>query len=204
MNTNHSSPRLDVPGAGLPWIELQVARGIFRVNLAMASRPKSAKSIVCEQKSILIAAESVSPHRLSQQVLIKRLPGLEDSSRYWSVLMTLSHLAIVNQAVRTAIDGLLRNEVPRMPASTASVKPQVGVGLEAMREFIDSCNHLVSLHVSDDDLRTRQKYPHPWFGPLDARGWYFFAGFHMRLHRKHILEILKRLPGDDEPSTKMS
>ena len=36
-------------------------------------------------------------------------------------------------------------------------------------------------------------YAHPWFGPLDARGWQALAAFHLDLHRVQIERILAGL-----------
>jgi hypothetical protein len=196
MTKQKASPKLAPPGAGLPWIELQVARGIFRAGLATSSQPKCALRIMMEQQRILNLIEGVSIDELSRQVLIKRLRGLEDSSRYWSVFMTVSHVSIVNRVVGESINLLLQNRNPEVAASTASVKPDVSAGVDSIKELLDSCESLSLIKASPLELRTERKYSHPWFGPLDARGWYFLAGFHMRLHRKQIEQILHNLNTD--------
>jgi len=189
-------PKLAPPGAGLPWIELQVARCIFRASLATSSQQKCAERIMMERQRILNVMEGVSINDLSRQVFIKRLAGLEDSSRYWSVFMTVSHVSIVNRAIGESINLLLQNRIPGIAASTASVKPDVSAGVDSIKDLIDSCESLSSIKASPLELRTEKKYPHPWFGPLDARGWYFLAGFHMGLHRKQIQQIVLNLSND--------
>ena len=44
--------------------------------------------------------------RVGRRVLIRRPPGLEDSSRYWSAFMTLEHLRIVHREMVRIIDAL--------------------------------------------------------------------------------------------------
>ncbi|MBX3389322.1 MAG: hypothetical protein KF691_07680 [Phycisphaeraceae bacterium] len=50
--------------------------------------------------------ESLSAGAAAERVLIPRLRGLEDSSRYWSVWMMLDHLRIVNSQVAMVIASL--------------------------------------------------------------------------------------------------
>jgi len=180
------------PGAGLPWIELQVARAMFWTTFSFSTETTNSELIKIEQGRSLKLIEPCSVETLSRQVLIKRLPGLEDSSRFWSVFMTLSHVAIVNRAAHQAIQLLLVNEAPSAAASTAKVKPEMGAGPEAIQDFTNSCQALLDLAARCSIIRTAKTYSHPWFGPLDARGWHFLAGFHMRLHRKQLEAILHR------------
>ena len=59
-----------------------------------------------ERTYILQLASECSDHDAARQVLIKRLRGMEDSSRDWSVFMTLNHLSIVNGGVIRTIQSL--------------------------------------------------------------------------------------------------
>ncbi len=122
----------------------------------------------------------------ARPTLIKRLPGLEDSSRNWSVFMTLEHLRIVNADIAEAISLLAQSRVPMRVVSTAAVKPAAGIGSEVIAAFEKSCDVLASTVTGVGDLRTKTRYDHPWFGPLDAAGWHAMAGFHLRLHRKQV------------------
>ena len=49
-----------------------------------------------ELQTILTLVEGVSVDSAARPVLIDRIRGIEDSSRHWSVYMTLDHLRIVN------------------------------------------------------------------------------------------------------------
>lgn len=40
------------------------------------------------------------------------------------------------------------------------------------------------------NFKTRARFPHPWFGPMDAHGWHALAGGHMSIHRVQIERIL--------------
>jgi hypothetical protein len=186
-------PQLAAPGAGLPWIELQVARRGFQWLSRRADRKKSAEWLARERDAILKLVGNCDEAAGSRRVLIKRIPGMEDSSRYWSVFMTVEHLRIVNHVVAQTIQVLGRGEVPGGKASTADVKPDAGADAKAVRQFELSCALIERAAAPLENLRTGVRFAHPWFGPLDAGQWYFLAGFHMGLHRRQIKAILKEL-----------
>ena len=133
----------------------------------------------------------------AERVLIKRLPGLEDSSRYWSVFMTLDHLRIVNDAVAGVIDALCSGEIPARAASTAEVKPGVVVDRSIIADFETSCRRLEETVAETITFPSTPRFAHPWFGPMDAAAWHFLSGFHLRLHRKQIEAILAGLKAED-------
>lgn len=183
-------PKLAAPGAGLPKPELFIARLIF----GSFRRTKSCAAVSAlfekERDEILRLARDCGTDAGSRRILIKRIPGMEDSSRDWSVYMTLEHLRIVNAAVSGAIAGLAAGQPPVTPASTAAVKPAPGVGSEVLETFRTGCAEWLETVAAVADLRTVERFAHPWFGPLDAAGWQAMAAFHMRLHRKQVEAIM--------------
>lgn len=181
---------LAAPGAGLPWPELQVARLMFRWQFFHSDRESAAKRIVDEERAILDLAARCDDSSGTARVLIRRLPGMEDSSRNWSVFMTLQHLAIVNELVAETITLLGDGKVPERVASTATVKPDPSANASTRDRFAQSCQQILDAANGIRDLRTKARYVHPWFGPLDASAWHFMAGFHMRLHAAQITTIL--------------
>jgi hypothetical protein len=98
-----SSPQLAPPGAGLPKPELFMARLIFSWGKMRSDREKSVENYARRKDEILRLVQACPMEIARKRVLIRRLPGLEDSSRYWSVYMTLDHLRIVNLAIAEAI-----------------------------------------------------------------------------------------------------
>ncbi|MCE9520473.1 MAG: hypothetical protein K8R87_13080, partial [Verrucomicrobia bacterium] len=163
--TNAVTPALAPPGAGLPALELFFARLLVGWKSKRTSRDDSAKLFATEHTTILqlIAGRNLS--LLSQPVLIKRLPGLEDSSRYWSALMTLDHLRIVNREIAGVIASLCTGKIPLRTASTAAVKPSQFVDENVIANFTQSCRDLESVVATQTNLKTTAKYAHPWFGP---------------------------------------
>lgn len=183
-------PKLDVPGAGLPWPELLAARGIFHWGRSRATKESAQALFKAEQQAITQLSRGCGGEKGRRRVLIKRLRGMEDSSRHWSVYMTLDHLRIVNFACLEGIRSLSRGQVPARAASTAAVKPSPEAGEEILGQFEEGCELFLKTVEGIAYLKTSVRYAHPWFGPLDAAGWHFMAGFHMRLHRRQIEAIV--------------
>lgn len=188
---NHSSePKLAPPGAGLPWPELLLARALFSLRRCVGTRRSFDALFAQELESIRRLVSDCDEEAGSRRVLIARLPGLEDSSRFWSVWMTLDHLRIVHLAIAELIGELVKEVTPPGAASTASVKPNVDVGREVISAFETSCKNLSTVVAASPNLNTKARFPHPWFGPLNAAGWHALMGIHMGIHRKQIERIL--------------
>jgi hypothetical protein len=188
-----TEPKLDAPGAGLPWLELKIARFGFHLLNRRMTHDKSSALLEKECAAILDLARSCNAEKGSQRVLINRLRGMEDSSRYWSVFMTVDHLRIVNLGAADAIRLLKQGKVPDRKADTATVKPSVEAAMDVVDDFELSCKLIERYAARSTDLKRVPRYPHPWFGPLDAAGWHFLAGFHLRLHRRQIETIIGQL-----------
>lgn len=195
----HGSPTfpvtLDPPGAGLPKPEWFVARLIFGWFRRSRSRAQLAAMFEEERATTLRLADSCDAGKGARRTLIKRLPGMEDSSRNWSVFMTLEHLRIVHEAVGESIRSLAEGKVPERAVSTAAVKPSPDVDAAVIDAFMRGCDDFQAIVAAIPDLRTAARYAHPWFGPLDAAGWYAMAAFHLRLHRKQVEAILSAMEG---------
>ncbi|MDA0814196.1 MAG: DinB family protein [Verrucomicrobia bacterium] len=184
-------PKLAAPGAGLPKIELIFSRFRFGWALRTRSREQFSALFESERVQILALARSCDAETGARPVLIDRLRGMEDSSRYWSVFMTLDHLRIVNLAVAGAIRALGKGELPDRVARTADVKPDPAADITAIDDFERSCEFLSTCAQQVPDLKTSQRFDHPWFGPMDAGGWHALGAVHMSIHRKQIERILR-------------
>ncbi len=189
MSTN-TDPQLAPPGAGLPVIELWVARLLFALTRRRGNRETFVAKFEQERAAIRALLDVCPETQRGEQVLIARLRGLEDSSRNWSVWMTLDHLRITNTAVARVISALAVGKVPPGKASTAAVKPSATVTAAIEAEFERSCDDVLASITAATELKTQVRYAHPWFGPLDAFGWAAMAGTHMGIHRAQIQSIL--------------
>jgi hypothetical protein len=185
-----TEPKLAPPGAGLPKIELAIARLIFAWRQLRGDRDAFNRRFQQERQAIHSMAASCDADSGSRRVLIERARGLEDSSRYWSVWMVLDHLRIVNRDIGRIIESLARGVEPPGAASTAKVKPSPNATASALTEHEQACDKLLSTVASVADLKTAAKYAHPWFGALDAAGWHALAAGHMGIHRVQMQRIL--------------
>lgn len=194
-------PRLDAPGAGLPFLQGLLARYYYFPRFARSTSWEGAISLFDrETEKILVEVE---PRLSSRDLLMKRclvapIRGIEDSSRYWSVAMALEHLAIVGEKIGEVVVRLSRHQRIAEKVDLAAVKPLSDAtpeaALDRFRRFAGdfrarSMNEVVDRH-SD------AKLVHPWFGALDAHGWHCLAAGHQNLHRKQIQAILKGLAGE--------
>ncbi|HVT74027.1 MAG TPA: DinB family protein [Lacunisphaera sp.] len=195
MNAAPASPppRLAPPGAGLPPVELFIARRLFRWHGLTTSRAAAAAQVEAEREAIVALARGCTPAAAARPVLIPRLRGMEDSSRHWSVYMTVEHVRIVNAGITGLLQLLPAGRTPPRAASTAAVKPAPGVDGAVVAAFVRGCADLAAAAAAVPDLHAGARYAHPWFGPLDAAGWHVLAGFHLRLHRRQIEAIVARL-----------
>ena len=186
-------PRLQAPGAGLPWFERAVASVMLGWKARRATREGNAALFARERDTILELARACDPQNAAKRVLIPRPRGLEDSSRYWSVYMTLDHLRIINEGTGRLIRLLGEGKTPGRVTGTADVKPDPAADAQMVGAFEAACARFERCVDAVAELRTPLRWPHPWFGPLDAADWHFFTAFHMGLHRRQIEAILRGL-----------
>lgn len=183
-------PKLAPPGAGLPAIEHFIARLLFGLRRWTGSRDSFNARFKVEREAIGKLIRSCDADAAARRVLIKRLPGLEDSSRNWSVWMTLDHLRIVNLEMARIIRALAKGIVPPGETSTAEVKPSPAATASVVAEYEASCDALLAAVAAAPELKTAARFAHPWFGPMDAFTWHALAGGHMGIHRGQIARIL--------------
>ncbi len=187
MNANAmSEPQLAPPGAGLPKIELVIARLIFAAQRMTGNRESFTARFQQERANIRRLAQGLDAESAARRVLIQRPPGLEDSSRYWSVWMTLDHLRIMHGGINRIISSLTKGVKPPGAASTAAVKPSPQVTGAVVAEYEKSCDDLLATVATAGNLKTTVHYTHPWFGPLNAVGWH-----------RHGIHALGDSPGAD-------
>lgn len=186
-------PQLAPPGAGLPKLELYVARLLFAVRRWTGNRDSFTRHFERERETIRRLLKLCDAELAATRVLIRRPRGLEDSSRFWSVWMTLDHLRIVHRAKARIIAALSKGFVPGGKASTAAVKPNPDVTAAIVDEYEQSCDELLAQVAAISELKTESRYAHPWFGPLNAAGWHALSASHITIHRVQIERILEQL-----------
>lgn len=174
-------------------IELFVGRLLFALRRLTGNRCSFDTRFRNERQLIRSLVSSCDEESAACRVLITRPPGLEDSSRYWSVWMTLDHLRIVNYEIARVIGALTKGISPDGEASTAAVKPIIEASAAVVAAYEESCDALLSTVAASPKLDTEVRFAHPWFGPMTASGWHALAGGHMSIHRVQIERILAGL-----------
>lgn len=190
-------PRLAPPGAGLPWPRNWIVRAVGPLLSRRSDWDANAARFERLIERIAARVEKLTHEELERRVLVPRLPGLEDSSRYWSVAMTLEHLNIVTPAITEAIVELSHGRRPPVEADTAKVKPRGALsGADAAREF-RAVHAAARDRLARDlgDRRTRATHRHPWFGPFTAHQWHWLLPNHLRIHERQIEAILAGATG---------
>ncbi len=190
-----SEPKLAAPGAGLPGIELFIGGILFGLRRRFGNRESFNAKFKTERAAIRALTDSCDPAQRGERVLIARRRGMEDSSRNWSVWMTLDHLRITNDAFAIIITELSHGRVPQGTASTAAVKPSESAAASVDSEYEKSCDAVLSAVATAQNMNTSVRFAHPWFGPLDASGWHALTGAHMGIHRGQIESIMAGLAG---------
>jgi DinB superfamily len=193
MNANPSQePKLAPPGAGIPWIQKKFLQ--YYVGPYVASRTPfelSRDRFVRTSAKILQELEGLSEPQLGQRVLVPKQTGLEDSSRYWSIAMTLDHIVIVGRQVVMVIDSLDSGVVPEVVADTSKVKPLGALSpqdaVQMFRDFSERDFPPVLPRLRNRNSKLR--YRHPWFGPIPLQAWYWLLNTHSRIHLLQIRAI---------------
>jgi hypothetical protein len=191
--TKTPEPQLAPPGAGLPALEHLIARVLFGLRRKTGSRASFTAKFQHERAKIRALLGSVDAESGARHVLIARCRGLEDSSRHWSVWMTLDHLRIVNLEMARVISNLASGLVPPGAASTAAVKPSLDADASVVADYEASCDTLLATAAAVPDLNTAARFAPPWFGEMNASDWYALAGGHMGIHRTQIERIVAGL-----------
>jgi len=189
-------PKLAPPGAGLPWFQLLIMRYYLGPIVAMkTSRDDSRRRFEKISQKIMQMIEPLNHEQLGRKVLIPSQVGLEDSSRYWSIAMTLEHIVIVGRAMCSVIPQLENGVTPSLVADTAKVKPigqmSIDESIRLFKKFVQEEYPFMDKNFKSFEAPT--KFMHPWFGPIQAKQWYWLLTIHTGLHLKQIQEIVKIL-----------
>jgi hypothetical protein len=196
MNEQTSEPKLAKPGAGLPVIEWAMARYIVMPKLFKTTTKEKALSLFShESKKIIALIKDLESSKLAERRLVPRLRGLEDSSRYWSIAMTMEHVIIVSDLMREAVVQLSNGNTKLPNVGTADVKPSRDVdAAETINRFETMSQRFIEdASNANLDAHPQATHAHPWFGPLNAHKWLVMGGVHENIHRVQIQKIIKLL-----------
>lgn len=187
---------LDKPGAGIPlYQKLYLQLYVKPFISARSDWDEDTRAFNMINAKLLDAVGKLDEDRLFKRVLVPPQRGLEDSSRYWSVSMTMEHLLIVGEGVKKIIASLSQGIVPDGKADTARVKP---VGIATARDVLGQYRVFAEktpaeIDASVKDRKSKATFAHPWFGPFTAHQWHWLLAIHTGLHLKQIRAIIAGL-----------
>ena len=187
---------LDKPGAGLPFFERMMAKYfVMPREVKKRSWDECGALFDREGSRILELIKNLTPEQLEKKVLIDRLPGIEDSSRFWSVKMTLEHLIVVGNGIGKIVGSLTQEIPPTVDVDIAKVKPKgtkpTAETVTVFKSFEE--NQIARVNATVKNHESKLRHPHPWFGPMTAKQWFWLMASHQVIHRRQIREIIKGL-----------
>ncbi|MBX9951096.1 MAG: hypothetical protein K2Y39_18140, partial [Candidatus Obscuribacterales bacterium] len=101
QNQLNSAPKLGKPGAGLPFYEWFIAKYLlFPQRFRTTDNAQAIAAFAEESNHVIRIVSQLAPGQLAEKRLIRRLRGLEDNSRYWSIAMAIEHMIIAGTSLR--------------------------------------------------------------------------------------------------------
>jgi hypothetical protein len=146
-----------------------------------------------EARKIVALAGRASAAQAKVPVLIDRVVGIEDSSRYWSVFMVLDHLRIVDEGIAQIVETLTEDRLFGQEVRIQDVKPSPRSGSETIDRFLNEVEGYESIVTCLGILGRRVCHPHPWFGHMTADDWHCLAAIHHWVHRRQLERIIGKL-----------
>jgi hypothetical protein len=189
-----TSPQILQPaGAGLPFFEIMLLRPAFKLKCFASSQEAASKEFRSEADKILQIVQETEAEKRAIPFLIKRVTGIEDSSRNWSIYMVLDHLRIVDDGVARFVEILTNGGAVERKTRIQDIKPDRHAGTETIERFTDAVQRYERTISRLGKLGRSARHAHPWFGPLNAHEWHCLAGVHQGIHRQQIERIRQGL-----------
>lgn len=187
--------QLQPAGAGLPCLEKKFIRYILLpITFARTSREQAVENFLTIGQKCLDNVKALPEEDQRKPTLIKRVTGIEDSSRNWSALMTIEHLLIVGQGLRDLTTSLSEGQLLDFEIRIEDVKPPEETPDDIIQKYQEFLNNYKA-DIGKLGPLTSKAYKHknPWFGKFTAQQWLVFNGVHNKVHLNQINRIIKEL-----------
>ena len=184
---------LGVSGEGISYFKVFLAKHLlFPLLNRFLSWDKAWNIFDKEGQKIIELSKSISKEKLFERVLVPKLFGLEDNSRYYSVAMTLEHLYIVGNALQVRIPILSRGKKLNKYVKIEDVKPYKDIDENIIYNFNEFLvTYREKLEKNTIDININNTSLHPWFGEFNPKQWSILAMVHQIVHRRQIEAIIK-------------
>lgn len=200
------TPELDAPGAGLPHIhEWLLRHGIFPILRRVMSWEQALSKYDTEGEAALAIIKSVPAEFRNKRVLIPRMVGIEDSSRFWSLNMALDHMIIVSRGAAELMARLNAGNQIDSVVDTANVKPSIIQNEDIEVRYARFLTKFTpQLKATIAEANSSRCHVHPWFGCLNIHGWAVMLAVHQWIHRRQMQEISNYLARSVHASESLS
>lgn len=195
QNDRMDKPTLAAPGAGLPFLEALLVRWyVAPFQSRKADKDKNLRLFAMLGARVLKEADAVASDKRDVKVLVPRMKGIEDSSRFWSVNEVLEHLIITGQPMRGLVASLAQGKTSDYEVKIENFKPQgLYAGADArpdFKRFVEETVELLKpLPIADGGLT----HVHPWMGPFNALQWTGLLAGHSGIHLAQLQAVKKGL-----------
>jgi len=147
-----------------------------------------------EGEKVLSLARFMEKDKLFERVLVPKLFGLDDNSRYYSVAMVIEHLIIVGSALKKRIPSLSQGKNLDKEIKIEDYKPYMEIDdtiIDEYEMFLHGFRK--ELEENIDNIYLENRHEHPWFGELKAKDWSVMGAIHQMVHRRQIEAIIRGL-----------
>lgn len=183
----------DDNSAGLPGVERLALGATLKLGMALMGTRRHLKLFAREANHLLEMADTFDHDYASRRARIPRMQGIEADSCHWSLFMVFDHLVQVDGLILQIVRDLHQGLEPLVTVSIADLKPDPDAGAESVAAFETTARQFQATVLERLPLRAEARFPHPWFGPLNARGWVALAATHHRTHRRQARKIITTL-----------
>jgi hypothetical protein len=193
--SDNPQEHLGKAGEGLPKPQALLLRYLgFPTLRQIISWEKALAIFETEGDKVQNLVQGLDQEKMHTKVLVPRLLGLEDNSRYYSAAMVLWHLTYVGETICDGIIALSRGEQLDFTVKIENFKPFVEIGTDVIESYhglIGSFRSKLDNNVWD--RHNNNFHSHPWFGPLNPHGWLVLSAVHQIIHRRQLEGIIKGL-----------
>lgn len=184
--------KLEKAGHGLPKTDAIFLRHIgFPLLKSFISWNNALRFFEYQGKEILNLVKDLSKDKLFKKVLIPKIFGIEDNSRYYSPAMVLWHLIYVGECLQEGIVNLSKNEKINFTVKIENFKPFVKIDediVERYENFLNNYRKFIEINVENKYINNC--HSHPWFGCLNPKEWLVMSAIHQMVHQRQIKKIL--------------
>ena len=182
-------------GDGISNIKILMVKHIFFPILnRVISWDKAWDIFDKEGEKIIKLSKKLNQDELFKRILVPKLFGLEDNSRYYSVAMTIEHLLMVGSALQIRVPLLSRGKKITQNVKIEDVKPYKKIDENIREKFEEFLNlYRDKLNNNVKNIHINNTSSHPWFGEFNPKQWSILAMIHQIIHRRQIEAILKGL-----------